>query len=514
MLGVNSLIMTTYSYSAEHILHRLSHYKIGAKNHVTLEIAPDYNAMLAQAQPGDSLVFHDRDGTITKVKIGKRLGHGTHDVIFELGGPGEQNKVIRIPQAFQNNLGEFLNSYRILKANGAPVVEVLAPKSHLFPKEDRLLRFLIEKKVNIEFMGDDVFHPHPAITLDAGKKKLIEDKFIDFIRSLARIRSNDDFQESNIAWNGAEWVWLDWGGRTTLFNPKTTKLDDDALLDFFNYTDKNLKERAQKALEEERRKIFLPSPGNSEGRQSCPATTQDSTNLMGTSNLNTKLLISSITQLNKAIGTFDKPAFDLEKFCKSVNQDDVRAEAQQQIPEFLSDSGNTLAHFLVSNFRLTPESKHVNNRDRFWLDFPRFQKLLQCVAKVDYGGIWNDTQEKIREKFPDLESKQPGEFLSRVQRAAFKRALSQKNGYGKTPAHLAAEQGNPEMIRFLNLTGPVDLKDNDGKTPAHLAAELGHLEVLQDLSPSATRIKDDAGNNAFDIYSKKWGSRHKIPEEE
>jgi ankyrin repeat protein len=58
-------------------------------------------------------------------------------------------------------------------------------------------------------------------------------------------------------------------------------------------------------------------------------------------------------------------------------------------------------------------------------------------------------------------------------------AVDSSAGDGFTPLHLAAEQGNLEMVRALLAHGArIDLASGDGKTALQLAEANGHQEVV------------------------------------
>ena len=58
--------------------------------------------------------------------------------------------------------------------------------------------------------------------------------------------------------------------------------------------------------------------------------------------------------------------------------------------------------------------------------------------------------------------------------------LDGRNNDGKTPLHLACQEGHLEVVRILMSYGAdSNLLDNDGKTAWDLAAEHGHAPILE-----------------------------------
>lgn len=60
---------------------------------------------------------------------------------------------------------------------------------------------------------------------------------------------------------------------------------------------------------------------------------------------------------------------------------------------------------------------------------------------------------------------------------------------GRTPLHLAAFYGYPEMVRKMLLQeADVDARDNAQRTPGHWSAFKGHLEVIKALTEAGADL--------------------------
>lgn len=73
---------------------------------------------------------------------------------------------------------------------------------------------------------------------------------------------------------------------------------------------------------------------------------------------------------------------------------------------------------------------------------------------------------------------------------------------GKTPLHIAAQNGNKAIIEFLisGCGARVDARDNDGRTSLHLAADKGNLEAVECLlryDPQGANAEDRGGHKPF-----------------
>ena len=71
--------------------------------------------------------------------------------------------------------------------------------------------------------------------------------------------------------------------------------------------------------------------------------------------------------------------------------------------------------------------------------------------------------------------------------------LNQKGGkFGDTSLHLAAQNGNAEVLAYLLECGAdLTLKNNKGITPLHMAVLKGHIDIIQSLIDDNNKIKFD-----------------------
>lgn len=68
------------------------------------------------------------------------------------------------------------------------------------------------------------------------------------------------------------------------------------------------------------------------------------------------------------------------------------------------------------------------------------------------------------------------------------------NSAGKTPLHIAAQQGHLPIIQFLiDNSADVDLTDSQGNTPLHYASAYGHIDIIKALLEAGCHVN---GRNA------------------
>jgi ankyrin repeat protein len=70
-----------------------------------------------------------------------------------------------------------------------------------------------------------------------------------------------------------------------------------------------------------------------------------------------------------------------------------------------------------------------------------------------------------------------------------------RNSRGQTPLHIAAQNGQLDVVRLLLASQQIDVnaRDQQGSTPLHLASEKGHVEVVQLLVAHGARLDVRSG---------------------
>lgn len=80
-------------------------------------------------------------------------------------------------------------------------------------------------------------------------------------------------------------------------------------------------------------------------------------------------------------------------------------------------------------------------------------------------------------------------------------------GYGKTPLHIAAENGYDDVVKALIAAGAeLNCHSDDGRTPLHLAAQDGGITVVQALTAAGVDVNSccDYGTTPFAHGSNVW----------
>ena len=94
--------------------------------------------------------------------------------------------------------------------------------------------------------------------------------------------------------------------------------------------------------------------------------------------------------------------------------------------------------------------------------------------KVLRGGYNIDLQ-KVDSSFTKLHKAAYLNNVDRVKKYLHAVLINSVDNYGRTPLHLAAVNGNSQIIRmFLNMNANVNIQDADGKTPLIKSVECGH----------------------------------------
>ncbi|WP_257264488.1 ankyrin repeat domain-containing protein, partial [Endozoicomonas sp. ONNA2] len=80
---------------------------------------------------------------------------------------------------------------------------------------------------------------------------------------------------------------------------------------------------------------------------------------------------------------------------------------------------------------------------------------------------------------------------------------------GETPLHLAAKQGNTEIVKTLLAAEGINVneKDDDSQTALHYAACMGHAEIIE-----ALLADNGIAINGEDNYGRTQESSHSMPE--
>ncbi|AGJ99263.1 Ankyrin repeat domain protein [Wolbachia endosymbiont of Drosophila simulans wNo] len=82
-------------------------------------------------------------------------------------------------------------------------------------------------------------------------------------------------------------------------------------------------------------------------------------------------------------------------------------------------------------------------------------------------------------------------------------SVSEKDSFGKTTLHWAAERGHIEILNtLLGKKASVNIKDNYGETPLHYAAKNGHIEIVKILlavDGIDINVKDKDEKTPFDL---------------
>lgn len=161
-----------------------------------------YNDIVEKLGPGDTIQFSDGK----RFEVREILGGRAQNLVIDIG----DGRVLRIPsrvlpmRAMSGgtlSIALFFKGYLELKAAGVRVARVFEEES--LPPE-----YVVEEKVPVEFLLSQF--EKGEIPLDPERRKLVEDKLVEFAKATWLYETIGDFDGTQLAWTGSEWVLIDW----------------------------------------------------------------------------------------------------------------------------------------------------------------------------------------------------------------------------------------------------------------------------------------------------------------
>lgn len=188
-------------------------------------LTEDYNLKVQALKTGDTIQFDEH----TLFKINAVLGQGASTRIFDIGG----GKALRIPINRSNPrdhraavvlLNDIIYSNKSLRIAGIPVIKVDASASQID-------RFAVVEAVKVKATLEDlvVYHngnPENAwgkLNLSPEEQTHAENSFFEFATKLWPVKWIGDFRPDQVAYDGEQWILLDYGNVSTFISSFDSK---------------------------------------------------------------------------------------------------------------------------------------------------------------------------------------------------------------------------------------------------------------------------------------------------